>query len=57
MMPETMPAAGLPAAVPAWTALLAAGLFLLLGTLDRFVTAAEAPAGSGVPAAIAPAAF
>jgi hypothetical protein len=57
MTPETMPAAGLPAAVPAWTALLAAGLFLLLGTLDRFVPAAEAPAGSGVPAAIAPAAF
>lgn len=54
---ETLPAAGLPAAVPAWTALLALGLFLLLGALDRLMPAAGSRDGSGVPVAFAPPPF
>lgn len=36
------PPAVVPAGIPPWTALLAAGLFLALGALDRFGPAAFA---------------
>ena len=49
---ETVPPVGAPVPVPAWTALLAAVLFLALGVLDRLSPATAEPA-SGPAATMA----